>query len=49
MHIRSFFKQKKDEGNEVQASLEELEDELSHDADHLGKSKIKENGMMSIV
>lgn len=40
--IRSFFKQKKHEGNEAQARLKG-EEELSPVADHLGKSKVKRN------
>ena len=41
--IRSFFKMKKEEGNEVQARLEEVEEVeevLPPVADHVGKSEV---------
>ena len=52
--IRSFFKKKKQEGNEAQARLEEVEEEeveeeLSPVVDHLGKSSVKGNETMTTV
>ena len=38
--IRSFFKKKRNEDNEVQARLEEVEEELSLVADNFSKSKV---------